>query len=236
MGLMDLFNDDTGIAAARSAFDRRKAGLTQGTKQAGRLIDRGVDRARGYYDKSADLYDPLYSTASKGYGAFADAMGLNGPAGNERAVGRFQAGPGYEFTMDQGLDALDRRAASRGMLASGNNTQDILRFSQGLADQEYDQWLDRLSGYGSDAATFASGKSGAYDRLAQLFANAGGTKADLVLKRNIGIGDAGAQMEGDVAQAKYASGANILNTLFGAAELGAKAFGMGGYGAPTGGA
>jgi hypothetical protein len=53
-----------------------------------------------------------------------NALGLNGPQGNAAATAAFQSSPGYDFKVNQSLDALDRRAASRGMLGSGNTTLD----------------------------------------------------------------------------------------------------------------
>jgi hypothetical protein len=64
-----------------------------------------------------------------------DALGVNGPEGNARATGAFQAGPGYQFAFDQGMDALNRRRAAGGMLNSGNADVDAIRFGQGTANQ-----------------------------------------------------------------------------------------------------
>lgn len=110
---------------------------TQGTG----ILDTGAAKVGGYLADSLDL-------ASLGAGAdgiYRDALGLGGDEGTARALAAFQGGPGYQFQMEQGLDALDRRAASRGMLQSGNNNLDTLRFSQGLADQEWDDWLGNLN-------------------------------------------------------------------------------------------
>ena len=98
----------------------------------------------------------------------ANALGLGGAAGNEAATNAFQAGPGYQFALDQGLQALNRNAASRGMLASGNNTQDILKYAQGLANQEYGNWQDRLGQFSNLGFNAASGQTGRQGSLAAL--------------------------------------------------------------------
>ena len=48
----------------------------------------------------------------------ANALGLNGPAGNAAATAAFQAGPGYQFALEQGLEGINRTANAAGMGAS----------------------------------------------------------------------------------------------------------------------
>lgn len=144
-----------------------------GQQQALGALAPAYDKAQGRYQ--TNYYDP-YSSATQGApGMQANALGLNGAAGNEAATGAFQAGPGYQFALDQGLEALNRNAASRGMLSSGNNTQDILKYSQGLANQEYGNWQDRLgqfSGMGLNAAAGQTGRQGALAGLDMGYGNA----------------------------------------------------------------
>jgi len=47
--------------------------------------------------------------------------------------------PGYQFRMQQGTQALQRAAASKGMLGSGAFMKGLDQYSQGLASQEYQQ-------------------------------------------------------------------------------------------------
>lgn len=52
--------------------------------------------------------------------------------------------PGYQFRLGQGINAIDRSAAARGMLNSGNRLYDLENYAQGLASAEYDNQLNRL--------------------------------------------------------------------------------------------
>lgn len=45
--------------------------------------------------------------------------------------------PGYQFRMDQGIEALDKSAAARGRLLSGAQQKGVTNYAQGLASQEY---------------------------------------------------------------------------------------------------
>ncbi len=76
--------------------------------------------------------------------------GVNALAGYETAsqytpfgMEQFQADPGYQFRMAEGMKALERSAASRGILQSGGTLKDITRFGQDAASQEYQNAFQR---------------------------------------------------------------------------------------------
>ena len=56
---------------------------------------------------------------------------------------QFQADPGYNFRMSEGVKALERSAAARGLLQSGSTLKDITRFGQDAASQEYQNAFQR---------------------------------------------------------------------------------------------
>jgi len=56
---------------------------------------------------------------------------------------QFEADPGYQFRMSEGLKALERSASARGLLQSGGTLKDITRFGQDLASQEYQNAFQR---------------------------------------------------------------------------------------------
>lgn len=63
--------------------------------------------------------------------------------------------PGYQFTLNQGLDATKNAAAASGMLLSGNTLQGLNQYAAGLADQTYQQQvgnLENVVGMGQAAA------------------------------------------------------------------------------------
>lgn len=92
---------------------------------------------------------------------FADS---GSPQGNRNAfMEMFKTDPGYNFRMQQGVQALDRSAAQRGMLHSGAQAKAITGFGQDLGSQEYGNFYNRLSalaGVGQTATT-ATGQFGA---------------------------------------------------------------------------
>lgn len=58
----------------------------------------------------------------------------------------YQATPGYEWQRDQGEQALMRQAAALGGLDSGATRSALVDYGQGLANQEYGNYLARLAG------------------------------------------------------------------------------------------
>ena len=68
----------------------------------------------------------------------------------------FQASPGYQFRLGEGINAMDKTAAARGGLLSGAQLKGVQNYAQGLASDEYQQYANRLQNLaqqGQNAAT-----------------------------------------------------------------------------------
>jgi hypothetical protein len=74
----------------------------------------------------------------------ADLLGLNGPGAASTAMGNFQQSPGYQWSFDQGMRAVDAGAAAKGLLHSGATLKAEQTFGTGLADQEFSNYYNRL--------------------------------------------------------------------------------------------
>lgn len=218
MGLFDFFSGDD----ARAAAAARAAGYQSAYNSAASAINKGLGSATDYYNQALAPYASLAGTANSAYAAYADAIGLNGPEGAARAAARFQAGPGYQFALNQGLDALDRRAAARGMLASGNNNLDTINYANGLANQQWSNYLSAFAPYLSAAPQIAGQQSDIYRGLGNLNYQSGTDLANYGFNSQVGVGNANA----DAAMADYNASANFWNTLLKAGQI-AASFGRG---------
>lgn len=58
---------------------------------------------------------------------------------------RITQDPSYQFRLDQGNQAINRGAAAKGMLGSGNVLAELAKFGQGMASEEYGNQFNRLS-------------------------------------------------------------------------------------------
>ena len=45
--------------------------------------------------------------------------------------------PAYQYSFDQGMEAINRSAAARGQLGSGNRLMELNKFGQGQASQNF---------------------------------------------------------------------------------------------------
>jgi hypothetical protein len=72
--------------------------------------------------------------------------------------------PGYQFRFGEGQRAVESSAAARGMLMSGGNLKDLVRFGQGVAADDFNQQFNRT-------ASVAAGGQQANTTLGSLGAN-----------------------------------------------------------------
>jgi hypothetical protein len=185
----------------------------QGAQAGGNMAASAANRAAQMQQEEATraraALSPWVAAGGGAIGKVTNLLGLgtlktNGgnfntygldPAGaketQQQALADFETSPGYQFRMDEGSKALDRSAASRGLLRSGAQQKAITAFGQGIASEEYGNYMDNLlavSGLGGQAAS--SGNNTA--------ANLTGNAADNIFRGGVARGSA------------YSAGANAL--------------------------
>lgn len=88
-----------------------------------------------------------------------------------------QQTPGYQFTLQQGEQALQNSAAASGGLLTGGTAKGITNYAEGLADTTYQQtFQNSLTAYQQAYNTFQNNQTNTYNRLAGV-AGAGQTAA-----------------------------------------------------------
>lgn len=213
-GLFDsLFGGDAGQPTIDAANQNRWQ-IGQAAPGLYNDLTYGANRAGNYLDEQYGLYQPLAGAPQN----YANALGLNGAAGNAAATGAFHASPGYQYSLDQGLDSVMRKQASTGQLGSGNTLAALQTRGQGIADQDYNSWLDRLNGA---STTALNGQSGALGGLATTYGTLGTNQASLGSQLlSMGLGANNQVAAGQEAQAKSQDNmfGNLLN--FGSSLLG----------------
>lgn len=97
----------------------------------------------------------------------AALLGLSGdPAAAEAAFNQFKDSTGYQFRMNQGVDAITGGAAARGLLNSGSTAQGITQYGQDIASAEFNNYMNQLlnqqqTGLSSAANVASEGSSAA---------------------------------------------------------------------------
>jgi len=174
----------TGASNATNAINDLYGQATGAVKDYGSqaldFLNTGANNAAGLSLSSNDQYSPYVSSGQGATSLLADALGVNGTTGNQNALDSFQAGPGYQWQVDQATDAAARKAASLGMTASGNTLDAITRLGSNLANGEFQQWLSNLSGLGTQGLSAANSVSGNNNTAAGVLSGAATTGAGLL--------------------------------------------------------
>jgi len=221
MGFFDSLTDIfTGNSAKKAAAENKanlEAARTRGTDTlTGAKTESlaALDAARGYYD-------PLAAKYGKASDLALDALGANGAGGNERAVSAFQASPGYDWSVDQALEGVNRKAAALGIAGSGNTLAALTDRASNLANQEYGSWLDRLQGYVSPEMAATGAQAGYTAVKVPVISNTANSIVGLDQNTVKGVNDQNTQ----AANAALAGSKNIWDVGLNIAKLGTSLLG-----------
>lgn len=156
-----------------------------GTGALYKLADMyGVPRPAGAPATGGTVSTMFTGTSTPGYGGMMDQYGVSrdqllaygidpatfagNVAVNDNAqpmtagFDGFEASPGYQFRLQEGLKAIERSAAARGGLRSGATMKSLNNYAQGSASAEYENFANRLAalaGIGQNA-TAGSAQAG----------------------------------------------------------------------------
>lgn len=183
-------------------------GLLQDTqKQVLGELGQGYDAAQGYLGQAGDLYKGMTAQGQQGVDKY-NALTLGSGADIQNAL---QGNAGYQFNLDQGLQALQRSRAAQGMLGSGNTDTDTLSFAQGLAGQQLAAERAALNPYLGMYTGGVQGQAGVLGQQAGTATDYYTSRAntlDDTTKNIVGLGSQ-ALLAGD--QAKSQNQANMIN-------------------------
>lgn len=215
MGLSTSPGGGSGGSAAMTYEQARNQLLPQYTKTTG-----GPDQF-GNYPRTmegagaSDMVDQKQTTS-------IDEAGLSGaiqalmqqnqgqaPAGdpNDPAFGSlmrrfsnedFEADPGYQFRMTEGMKGVEGGAAARGGLLSGAAMKAIQKYGQGLASQEYGNAYQRYTGDQTNQYNRLAGMVNTGQGATNQVSNAAGQYAQNTASNNAALGNA--QAAGSIAQ------------------------------------
>ena len=165
------------------------AGASNQARASRRAADAQVQSAaesarlqREMFDRQVQLQEPFRQGGITSQNRIMELLGIGGDAaagdygryGRDFAMSDYEADPGYAFRLAEGNKALERSAAARGMVMSGQMFKGAQRFGQDLASQEYQNAFNRyqvnrsnqlnplqsLMGSGQSAANVVTGAAG----------------------------------------------------------------------------
>jgi hypothetical protein len=215
------------MASAKGARNAAVWGSTQLLDNQPKVLAElgaGYDAAQGFLGQAGDLYKGMTAAGQPGLDKY-NALTLGSGADIQKAL---EGLGGYQFNMDQGLQALQRSRAAGGMLNSGNTDTDTLAFAQGLAGQQLGAERAALQPYLGMYTGGVQGQAGVLGTQAGTATDYYTSRAntlDDTTKNIVGLGSQ-ALIAGD--QAKSQNQANMLNIGTGILKGGLSLLGGGG--------
>lgn len=169
-----------------------------------------IAEERRQYDRTRADYAPYREV---GYGALGKLATMYGVApvgadgkptatyaGSAAPDTSWQTSPGYEWRLNQGIQAAERSAAARGLLRSGGTMKAIQRYGEGLASSEYENYANRLAamagiGQSATGSTAAAGAQ-ATQGITNAYMNAGNARASAYQNTGAQIGNLAGNLAG----------------------------------------
>lgn len=205
---------------ARYAAMYGQTALDDSEKRVLGELEKGYTGAQGYLGQAKDLFGGMADQGQVGLDRYLSLM-----SGDQSALANTA---GYQFSLDQSLQALNRRRAAGGMLNSGNADADAIKFASGLASQTLNQERQAALPLMQLYSQGISGQAGSLGSLADLDMGYYGSRAGIMDqndKDKLGL-VVGALKAGDAAKAQ--NEANMLGALSGGLRLLGAGMGDGG--------
>jgi len=181
-----------GILTQQQYLDRQNEIIGGISEEQKTLLNDRLKFAKDIYTQQRSDYQPYRESGEQATNQLSTLLGMGGNTNNPM-YGRFKTAeftptdfesgkdPGYAFRIREGLKAIDRQAASRGGLISGNALKGAASYSSDLASQEYNAAFNRfqtmrgntlspyasLSGQGLNAASLTSQAGAQYGGAGQ---------------------------------------------------------------------
>ena len=187
--MSDLFGGADKAAAAQTA------GINKGLTAATSEIGQGQSALNSTYASALAPYQQNYAQAQQGTTALANLQGLNGASAGQQAQQALQATPGYQFSLGQANNATNAAAAANGTLGSGNQALALQQNAQGLASQNYNNYVSQLQPYLSASQSAAGGIAGVQTGLGNQTNANFGNLANLNYGAQTSIGNANASAD-----------------------------------------
>ncbi len=166
------------LQAAGQGADARRTGIYGNRDAMLEAYGQQETLAGEEYDRTSGAYRPQLEMGRDALSRLSFLSG--GGTAEEQATARagFETSPGYTFRQEQGEKGIRRLANARGQLGSGAMYKDLLKYNQGLATDEYGNYIGQIqnvAGYLPAAARGMATAGGNYGAQLRDLAGARGT-------------------------------------------------------------
>ena len=133
---------------------------------------------------------PWLESGKNALSTLNSAMGPGGSLSKNFSMSDFTNDPGYQFRLQQGQQALDRSAASKGMNLSGAQLKASQNYGQNMGTQDYQQTLQNWNNQQNTQFNRLASMAGVGQQAASADNAAGQNAANNVAQNQIGAGNA----------------------------------------------
>jgi hypothetical protein len=179
------------------------------------------------YNSNKGLAQPYIDAGDTAETALNGFLGLGGdPAATQKAFNDYLNSTGYQFNLDQGLDAVTQSKAASGLLGSGSTAKALDSYATGEADQYGQQYVGNLQNEVSTGQNAVNALTGAGQSYANAVSSNNNNAASVTA--NAGITGA-AQTNALINTALAAYGTSRGGTSYGGGTSSGNAFNQPGY-------
>lgn len=218
MGLFDIFSNSD----AQNAANTQAQYYQQGYNQLANLYGQGANALQQNYQAGLQPLQQNYGQSQQGVQQLMNLLGLNGANGSATAQQTLQNMPGYQFALNQGTQNTLRNQSATGQLNSGASNMDLTQFSQGLANQNYNNYVNQLMPFLQSSNQNAGGIANMYGGLGNQLSGLYQQQGNAAYGTQAGIGNAYANAD----YANLAQSGALFGGLLGLGSSALKAFCM----------
>ncbi len=141
----------------------------QASKAEKRAAQAAAGISKAQYEETRGDLAPYRNSGAAANNQYTSLLGLNGDTSRNAAFANYQTDPSYDWQRNQAINSVQGSAAARGSLFSGNTLRGISDRTQNIANLDYGNYLQRLSGLSEQgrSAAVAGGQFGANAAAAQ---------------------------------------------------------------------
>lgn len=141
-----------------------------GQEKAAQIAQQTADKnnafAQGIYDSNKSLATPYINNGTNASSAQAALLGLGGDtAAQQQAFQNFTNSDGYQFGLQNGLNAVNASAFAKGGGLSGATLKSLNNYAQNAAQTEFGNYYNDLGGLSGQGLSALSTLTGAGTNL-----------------------------------------------------------------------
>ena len=184
------------------------------------LIAKSLKEQARQYDQSRADVMPWLDTGKQGLSKLSMLLGIGDNTGNSADYGslntpftqdQFQQSPSYQFNLDQGEQAVNRANAAGGRYSSPSTIQELLKYSQGLASNEFSNAFNMDAQNKDRTYNMLAGISGSGQNAAGQTAAIGQNYANNVTDLNSQASQINLSAQADKAARRQSAFSNLIS-------------------------